>query len=328
MVAGGRVCCSPAPRECNEMSERDTYLLRGGAAPLQCRLRSGRRVRLCLWPARQRAGISLIRRSSRRFIGLVDFDRAIPERRVAARWRRKSKRHKTRHSRGSCRRASASSSTSGRSALTACPLAFVFLRETRSRRRSKARLVGIIIATSRPNRRSASRPARPGGLSFRESGDLHITTSPPRAARRPAGRRNAGRPSGMMFEFIAARSPSAPRRQALLRTIERAASIASIKVRPALAPAQISLKLYWIAWRAALSAASSSSPVCRSATFKMTAARSIAHWSKWRAMIAPATLPRAGASLMSLEDGPATRFGVTGSRACVQCAGSRRSYRC
>ena len=64
-------------------------------------------------------------------------------------------------------------------------------------------------------------------------------------------------------------------------------------MRPALAPAQISLKLYSIACRAALSAASSSSPECRSATFRMTAARSIAHWSKWRAMIAPATLPRA-----------------------------------
>ena len=120
--------------------------------------------------------------------------------------------------------------------------------------------------------------------------------------------RDDRRPSGMMFEFIAARSPSVPRRQALLRTIEQAASIASIKVRPALAPAQISLKLYSTAWRAALSAASSSSPERRSATFRMTAARSIARWSKWRVMIAPATLPRAWASLMSLEDGPVTRF--------------------
>ena len=121
-----------------------------------------------------------------------------------------------------------------------------------------------------------------------------------------------------MFEFIAAQSPSAPRRQALLCTIERAASIASIKVRPALAPAQISLKLYSIAWRAALSAASSSSPECWSATFRMTAARSIARWSEWRAMIAPATLPRAGASLMSLEDGPVTRlegYRIAGLRA-------------
>ena len=46
-----------------------------------------------------------------------------------------------------------------------------------------------------------------------------------------------------------------PRRQALLRTIERAASIASIRVRPVLVPALPSLRQYSIARRAALSAA-------------------------------------------------------------------------
>jgi hypothetical protein len=56
------------------------------------------------------------------------------------------------------------------------------------------------------------------------------------------------------------------RRQALLRTIERAASIAS-RVRPVLVPALASLRQYSIARRAALSAASSSSPEWRSATF-------------------------------------------------------------
>src|SRR5208282_5401117 len=49
---------------------------------------------------------------------------------------------------------------------------------------------------------------------------------------------------------------SAPRRrQALLRTIERAASIASIRVRPVSAPALPSLRQYSIAPRAALGAA-------------------------------------------------------------------------
>jgi hypothetical protein len=94
----------------------------------------------------------------------------------------------------------------------------------------------------------------------------------------------------------ACRAPGRARRaagQALLRAIERAASIASIRARPALAPALASLKQTSMARRAALSAASRSSPEWRPAARRMNAARSIERWSKWRVMIAPATLPQA-----------------------------------
>ncbi len=61
---------------------------------------------------------------------------------------------------------------------------------------------------------------------------------------------------------LAAPSPAARRaaNQALLRATKRAASIASNRAQPTLAPAQVSLRQISMARRAALSAASSPSP--------------------------------------------------------------------